>query len=55
MRRPADVPPYEPELYSTQVIVDPHPHNGFVSGEGVGLSGVFKRLSHGTTLRLISA
>ena len=26
MRRPADVPAYEPDLYSTQAIVDPHPH-----------------------------
>ena len=26
MGRPADVPAYEPDLYSTQAIVDPHPH-----------------------------
>jgi cytochrome P450 len=26
MRRPADVPAYEPDLYSTQAILDPHPH-----------------------------
>jgi cytochrome P450 len=26
MRRPADVPAYEPDLYATQAIVDPHPH-----------------------------
>jgi cytochrome P450 len=26
MRRPADVPAYEPDLYATQAILDPHPH-----------------------------
>ena len=26
MRRAADVPAYEPDLYSTRAIVDPHPH-----------------------------
>ncbi|HEY1440897.1 MAG TPA: cytochrome P450, partial [Mycobacterium sp.] len=84
MRRPADVPAYEPDLYSARAILDPHPHYArlrrlgrvvwlsrqrvyalpryaeckavlrddttFVSGEGVGLNGVFNRLSRGTTL-----
>jgi cytochrome P450 len=26
MRRPAEVPAYEPDLYAAQAIVDPHPH-----------------------------
>ena len=26
MRRPADVPAYEPDLFSARAIVDPHPH-----------------------------
>ena len=26
MRRPADVPAYEPDLYATPAILDPHPH-----------------------------
>jgi cytochrome P450 len=26
MRRPADVPAYEPDLYSARAILDPHPH-----------------------------
>ena len=26
MRRPADVPAYEPDLHATRAIVDPHPH-----------------------------
>ena len=84
MRRPADVPACEPDLYSTQSIVDPHPHYArlrrlgpvvwltkqrvyalsryaqckallrddttFISGQGVGLNGIFNRLSRGTTL-----
>jgi cytochrome P450 len=84
MRRPSDIPAYEPDLYSTRAILDPHPHYArlrrrgdvvwlpkqrvyalpryaqckavlrddttFVSGEGVGLNGVFNQLSRGTTL-----
>ncbi len=84
MSRPAiAVPTYEPDLYSTQAILDPYPHyarlrqlgpvvwlpkqrvyalarytecktvlrhdDGFISGEGVGLSAVFNKLSRGGT------
>ena len=83
-RRTADVPVYQPDLYSTRAILDPYPHYArlrqlgtvvwlakqrvyavpgyaeckavlrddtvFVSGAGVGLNGLFNRLSRGTTL-----
>lgn len=34
MRRAADVPAYEPDLYSTRAIVDPHPHYARLRGLG---------------------
>jgi cytochrome P450 len=84
MRRRAGVPAYQPDLYSSEAILDPHPHYArlrqlgrvvwlgrqrvyalpryaeckavlrddvtFISGQGVGLNGVFNRMSRGTTL-----